>query len=53
MSVVQRWKLTCKSCGKEETWTAKDFFEAADKSPSGWSYDRVIEGSVCPSCRVI
>ena len=49
----QKWKAECKSCGCVVKWEAKDFFDAADKHPTGWTYDRVLEGSVCPQCKSV
>lgn len=49
---MQKWSQTCRGCGAVEPWEAKDFFDAADKLPSGWNYDQVLKGPVCPKCKV-
>ena len=51
-AVNQKWQMTCKSCGTRVEWEAKDFLDAADKSPPGWSTDPVLKHLVCPKCKI-
>lgn len=52
-ALAGKWKVECKSCGCVVEWQAESFFDASDKFPVGWTYDRVLEGPTCPDCKPV
>jgi len=46
-----KWKETCCYCGLTVTWEAADFFDAADKHPTGWGRCDIEKKPICPDCK--